>query len=66
MSLTEHEAEERLAFLRRQRETLDREIADLVLYLELGRRLNAGLARPQVPPSHNPPRPVFPQPARNG
>lgn len=46
MSLSEHEAEERLALLRRQREALDREIADLVLYLELGRRLNSGLPRP--------------------
>lgn len=54
MSLTEHEAEERLAFLRRQRETLDREIADLVLYLELGRRLNAGPARLQAPPELQP------------
>ncbi|MCJ2012635.1 winged helix-turn-helix domain-containing protein [Methylobacterium sp. J-076] len=42
MSLSEHDAEERLAQLRRQREALDREIADLVLYLELGRRLKAG------------------------
>jgi hypothetical protein len=42
MSLSETEAEARLAALRRQRETIDRAIADLVLYLELGRRLNAG------------------------
>lgn len=42
MSLSEAEAEARLAALRRQREAIDRAIADLVLYLELGRRLNAG------------------------
>ncbi|GJD37516.1 winged helix-turn-helix domain-containing protein [Methylobacterium aerolatum] len=41
MSLSEAEAEARLAALRRQREAIDRAIADLVLYLELGRRLNA-------------------------
>ena len=52
MGLSEHEVEERLAALRRQRDALDREIADLVLYLELGRRLNAGIARP--PPSPPP------------
>ena len=40
MGLSEHEIEARLAALRRQREALDREIADLVLYLELGRRLS--------------------------
>lgn len=50
MGLSEHEAEERLAQLRRQREALDREIADLVLYLELGRRLNAGIPRPAPAP----------------
>ena len=49
MGLSEHEVEERLAQLRRQREALDREIADLVLYLELGRRLNAGIPRPPAP-----------------
>ncbi|MFC6791677.1 hypothetical protein ACFQE0_19995 [Methylobacterium komagatae] len=49
MGLSEHEAEERLAQLRRQREALDREIADLVLYLELGRRLKAGAPRPATP-----------------
>ena len=41
MGLSESEIEARLALLRRQREALDREIADLVLYLELGRRLGA-------------------------
>jgi len=54
MGLSEHEAEERLAQLRRQRETLDREIADLVLYLELGRRLNAGIPRPAPTPAPAP------------
>ncbi|MCE4224856.1 hypothetical protein HCU64_13915 [Methylobacterium sp. C25] len=39
MVLSEDEAEAQLASLRRQRETLDRAIADLTLYLELGRRL---------------------------
>lgn len=67
MSLSEHEAEERLTLLRRQREALDREIADLVLYLELGRRLNAGLPRPMAPPDgrRDEPRPApqaFPAP----
>ncbi|WP_375464168.1 winged helix-turn-helix domain-containing protein [uncultured Methylobacterium sp.] len=39
MGLSEAEIEARLASLRRQRDALDREIADHVLYLELGRRL---------------------------
>jgi HB1, ASXL, restriction endonuclease HTH domain len=42
VGLSESEIEARLAALRRQREALDREIADLVLYLELGRRLGVG------------------------
>lgn len=41
MGLSDAEIEQRLAALRRQRELLDREIADLVLYQELGRRLGA-------------------------
>lgn len=49
MGLSEHAAEERLAALRRQREALDREIADLVLYLELGRRLKAGIPGSAAP-----------------
>ncbi|MDP4005536.1 hypothetical protein [Methylobacterium sp. NEAU K] len=49
MGLSDDEIEARLAALRRQREALDREIADLVLYLELGRRLRGAGARP-VPP----------------
>ena len=36
---SEAEIEDRLAALRRRREALDREIADLTLYRELGRRL---------------------------
>ncbi|KAA0119911.1 hypothetical protein CIW48_26355 [Methylobacterium sp. P1-11] len=52
MGLSEAEIEARLALLRRQREALDREIADLVLYLELGRRLAASRspARPEPVP----------------
>ncbi|MGU3547145.1 hypothetical protein ACLBYE_29630, partial [Methylobacterium sp. A52T] len=48
MALSDSEIAARLAALRRQREALDREIADLVLYQELGRRLAAGgaAARP--------------------
>ncbi|TXM90999.1 hypothetical protein FV219_21595, partial [Methylobacterium sp. WL122] len=38
MELSEAEIEARLSDLRRRREALDREIADHVLYLELGRR----------------------------
>ncbi|MCJ2073294.1 winged helix-turn-helix domain-containing protein [Methylobacterium sp. J-030] len=41
MGVSDAEIEMRLAALRRQREALDREIADLVLYQELGRRLGA-------------------------
>lgn len=44
MVLSEAEIEARLAALRRRREALDREIADHLLYLELGRRLRAGPA----------------------
>lgn len=39
MGLSEAQAEARLAELRRRRDAIEREIADLVLYLELGRRL---------------------------
>ncbi|MCJ2057234.1 winged helix-turn-helix domain-containing protein [Methylobacterium sp. J-048] len=48
MGLSEDEIEARLATLRRQREALDREIADLVLYLELGRRLSGAGRDPAV------------------
>lgn len=54
MVLSESEAEARLAALHRERAALDRAIADLTLYLELGRRLTAvrapGDAGPGVPP----------------
>ena len=49
MDLSEAEIEARLADLRRRREALDREIADHVLYLELGRRLRG--AGPAPSPS---------------
>ncbi|WP_232628773.1 winged helix-turn-helix domain-containing protein [Methylobacterium sp. Leaf118] len=39
MALSEAQAEARLAELRRQRDAIEREMADLVLYLDLGRRL---------------------------
>ena len=41
---SEVEIEARLAELRRRRDALDREIADHLLYLELGRRLRRGAA----------------------
>ena len=44
MGLSEDEIVVRLAELRRRREALDREIADHLLYLELGRRLRADTA----------------------
>ncbi|WP_375454717.1 hypothetical protein [uncultured Methylobacterium sp.] len=50
MGSSEAEIEARLAALRRQREALDREIADHVLYLELGRRLRGpALPEPEMP-----------------
>lgn len=61
MVLSEAEAEAQLAVLRRQRETLDRAITDLTLYLELGRRLTgasplsaAASSRPEPWPSADP------------
>ena len=51
MGLSEDEIEARLAGLRRQREALDREIADLVLYLELGRRLRGAGSGASIPHS---------------
>ena len=44
--LSEHEVEARLTELRHRREVLDREIADLLLYLELGRRLGRVVRQP--------------------
>lgn len=58
MVLSEAEAEAQLMSLRRQREVLDRAIADLTLYLELGRRLTteaavtSGDAAPTAAPRH--------------
>ncbi|MCJ2135273.1 winged helix-turn-helix domain-containing protein [Methylobacterium sp. J-026] len=44
MGLSDAEIAMRLEALRRQREALDRDIADLILYRDLGRRLGAGAA----------------------
>ena len=49
--LSEDDAETRLSALRQQRESLDRAINDLVLYLELGRRLKPPEAGPDASPS---------------
>lgn len=46
MVLSESEAESRLLLLRRQREAIEREIHDLTLYLELGRRLRSETGEP--------------------
>ena len=59
MVLSEAEAVARLEALRRQRETIDRQIADLLLYLDLGRRLGG----PSTPQSAEPP-PAPPSPRR--
>jgi hypothetical protein len=67
VGLSESEITARLAALRRQREVLDREIADLVLYLELGRRLGAaGMIPDPTPRSARPddPREAAPAPNR--
>ncbi|TXN81837.1 hypothetical protein [Methylobacterium sp. WL8] len=66
MELSEAEIEARLSDLRRRREALDREIADHVLYLELGRRLRgAGPAPAQseerASELHEPPEAVLPR-----
>ena len=64
MGLSDAEIEMQLAALRRQREALDREIADLVLYRELGRRFGsvragAGGPGPDAAPDPGPvPAPV--------
>lgn len=73
MVLSEAEAEARLAALRRERESLDRAIADLSLYLELGRRLTgapldpglSGATRPagKAAPATAAPDPGRPDPA---
>ncbi|GJD57719.1 hypothetical protein [Methylobacterium dankookense] len=53
---SETEIEARLAELRRRREAIDREIADHLLYLELGRRLRAGQSMGEAadPPADRP------------
>ena len=51
----EDEVEAALAALRRQRDALDRQIADHALYLELGRRLGAGASRSPVAAEPRPP-----------
>ncbi|KQU04919.1 hypothetical protein ASG60_16360 [Methylobacterium sp. Leaf469] len=56
MFLNEVEAEAALAALRRQRDALDRQIADHALYLELGRRLGAGSAALTTPAPAEPTR----------
>ena len=57
VSLSEAEIEARLALLRQRREGLDREIADLVLYRELGRRFGAAGTRTEAAsePAFDPP-----------
>ncbi|GJE41483.1 winged helix-turn-helix domain-containing protein [Methylobacterium soli] len=56
---SEAEIEARLAALRRRREALDREIADLTLYRELGRRLGeprlGAAPEPRPDPADDPP-----------
>ena len=53
MGPSEQTIEARLSALRRRREAIDREIADLLLYLELGRRLSGVEAPPtdDTPPT---------------
>jgi len=52
---SEAAVEATLADLRRQRDALDRQIADHALYLELGRRLGAGsVATPAAVPAPSP------------
>ena len=62
MVLSEAEALARLEALRRERETIDRQIAELLLYLDLGRRLG-GPSPPRAPESAEPP-PAPPPPRR--
>ncbi|WP_342151064.1 winged helix-turn-helix domain-containing protein [Methylorubrum sp. SB2] len=64
MGLSEAQAEARLAELRRRRDAIEREIADLVLYLDLGRRLaGQGDAADFAEADDAPPPPVPPRPA---
>jgi hypothetical protein len=71
MVLSEAEALARLEALRRQRDAIERQIADLLLYLDLGRRLGGPAAPAQPSPAADgradAPIPVpepTPQPAR--
>ena len=61
MGPSEAEIEARLATLRRQRDALDREIADLVLYRELGRRLGGPGVPAQGFDAPGPPRGAVPE-----
>ncbi|CAO4173926.1 hypothetical protein [Methylorubrum populi] len=68
MVLSEAEALARLEELRRQRDAIERQIADLLLYLELGRRLGgpagpAALPPDRAEPAQAPSPPVPPPPA---
>ncbi|KQO92377.1 MAG: winged helix-turn-helix domain-containing protein [Methylobacteriaceae bacterium] len=67
MVLSEAEALARLEALRRQRDAIERQIADLLLYLDLGRRLGGSAAPSPAQPSPDAAIPVpepTPQPAR--
>ncbi|MBX9934893.1 MAG: winged helix-turn-helix domain-containing protein [Methylobacterium sp.] len=55
--LTQSQAEARLEILRRQREVIEREIADCLAFLELGRRLQTS----QAVPSPEAPVRLFPE-----
>ncbi|MGX5774944.1 hypothetical protein [Methylorubrum zatmanii] len=60
MVLSEAEALARLEELRRQRDAIERQIADLLLYLELGRRLGGPTGPSAPPPDRAEPMPVPP------
>ncbi|ARO52939.1 protein of unknown function [Methylorubrum extorquens] len=69
MVLSEAEALARLEALRRQRDAIERQIADLLLYLDLGRRLGGPAAPAQPSPDARADAPIpvpepTPQPAR--
>ena len=69
MVLSEAEALARLEALRRQRDAIERQIADLLLYLDLGRRLGGPAAAAQPSPDARADAPIpvpepTPQPAQ--
>lgn len=69
MVLSEAEALARLEALRQQRDAIERQIADLLLYLDLGRRLGGPAAPAQPSPDARADAPIpvpepTPQPAR--